>query len=261
MNRWVLVLVLAAAPLAAQDFSGLPKPLETDRPDFTESPSLMPLGHYQLEGGYTFSRQGEPTSQSLGELLLRIGTGERWEARIGIGSYDFIDPGTPGAPTVSGYEDPTVGVKIRLNEEDPNLLPPGWPRMALLLTTSVPAGSGELTANEWQPEGKLALAWDFTDRFSLGANLIYAYPSDDGQRFNQLAASLSAGLSLTDRLGIFLESYGFSKESADGSSTSYVDSGLTWLLGNDLQLDARIGAGLDEPHPNWFAGVGAGIRF
>jgi len=263
MNRWTFILtgLLAAAPLAGQDFSGLPEPLVTDRPDFTESTSTVPAGHYQLEGGYTFSRQGEEDAHTLGELLLRIGAGERWEARLGFGSYDRIDPGIRGAAKLSGYEDPTLGIKIRLNEDDPDLLPPGHPHLAILLITTVPVGSDALTADDWQPEGKLALGWDLTDRLSLGANLIYAYPSDGGERFNQLAASLSAGFSLTGRLGVYLEAFGFSKESADGAAASYVNSGLTWLLSNDLQLDARIGAGLDDPRPNWFAGVGAAVRF
>ena len=260
----VLGLILGpilTAPLAAQDFSGLPEPLDTDRPDFTEGTSTVPVGHYQLEGGYTFARQGDADSSSLGELLLRIGLGERLEGRLGIGSFSRVDTGVPGASTLSGYEDPTVGVKIRLTEDDPNLLAPGRPAVALLFATSVPVGSDDLTSDEWQPEGKLALGWDLTDRLSLGSTLIYAYPSDGDERFSQFAASLSAAFSLNDRWGAFLEGYGFNKESLDGSSTSYLNTGVTWLLSNDLQLDARVGAGLDDPSPNWYAGVGGSVRF
>jgi hypothetical protein len=266
MIRRLLILVgllLVAASLSAQDFSGLPDPLGTDRPDFTEGTSTVPVGHYQLEGGYTFTRQGEEDSSSLGELLLRIGVGDRVEARLGIGSYTSADTGIPGASKLSGYEDPTIGAKIRLNTDDPDLLPPGWPHLAVLLATSVPVGSDELTADEWQPEAKLALGWDFTDRFSLGSTLIFAYPSDsaDGERFSQLAASLSAGFSLTDRWGAYLEGYGFNKESRDGSSTTYLDTGLSYLLSNDVQLDVRVGAGLEDPSPNWYAGFGGSVRF
>jgi Putative MetA-pathway of phenol degradation len=263
MNRWVFALIglLAAAPLAAQNFSGLADPLVTDRPDFTESTLTIPAGHYQLEGGYTFTTQGDEDSSSLGELLLRIGAGDRMEARLGIGSFGRIDTGVPGASALSGYEDPTISVKIRLNEADPNLLPPGRPHMAILLGTSVPVGSDDLTSDEWQPEGALALAWVLTDRLSLGSNLIFGYPSDGDERFNQFGATLSAAFSLTDHWGTYLEGYGFNKESRDGSSTSYLNTGVTWLLSNDLQLDARIGAGLDDPSPNWFAGFGAAVRF
>lgn len=257
----VLGLFVLTAPLAAQDLSGLPESLVTDRPDFTESTSTVPPGHFQLEGGFTFTRIGDEESQSLGELLLRVGTGERWEARFGIGSYGRIDPGIPGIDAIKGYEDPFVGFKVRLTEEDPDLLPPGHPAMALLFHTSVPVGDDELTSDEWQPETKLALSWDLTERLSLASNVNYAYLADAGEWFHQWGGSLTAGFSLTDRLGMYVEGFGFSKESADGSSTSYVNSGLTFLLSNDLQLDARIGAGLDDPHPNWFAGLGAAVRF
>lgn len=256
-----LMGLLLAAPLAAQDLSGLPDPLVTDRPDFTESAGTVPAGHVQVEGGYTFTRQGDEEGSSLGEVLVRIAMGGRMEARLGVGSYGRIDPGVPGAETFSGYEDPSVGIKIMLTEADPDLLPPGRPVMALLLGTSVPVGSDELTADEWQPEAKLAMAWELNDWLSLASNLIYAYPADGDERFHQYAASLSAGFSLADRWGAYLEGYGFSKESVDGSSTTYLNSGITFSISKDFQLDARIGAGLDSPHPNWFAGVGAAVRF
>jgi hypothetical protein len=263
MNRrgFALLGLLAATKLAGQDFSGLPDPLVTDRPDFTESSSTVPPGHFQVEGGTTLTRIGDEESQSLGEILVRIGAGERLEARLGIGSYSRLDPGLPGTEPFSGYEDPSVGFKVRLTEDDPDLLPPGYPAAALIFATTVPVGDEELTSDEWQPEATLALSWSLTDRWSVASNLNYAYLADGDERFHQFSASLTAGLSLTDRLGVYLEGFGFSAEVADGSSTSYVNSGLTYLLSNDLQLDVRIGAGLDDPHPNWFAGLGAAVRF
>ncbi|MFL6194267.1 MAG: transporter [Thermoanaerobaculia bacterium] len=254
-------LLLLAAPLAAQDFSGLPDALVPDRPDFTEGTSIVPVGHYQIEGGATYARSGDAKGTSLGELLVRIGTGERWETRLGVGSYSWIDSGVRGEDKASGYEDPFVEVKVRLTEADPNLLAPGRPVVALVLGTSIPAGSGDLTADEWQPAAIFAFDWDFTDRFSLGANLGYAYPADGDERFSQGFASVSAGFSVTDRLGVYLETYGFNKEDLDGSSTQYVDTGASWLLSNDISLDVHFGAGFDDPRPNWYFGLGGAIRF
>lgn len=249
-----------AAPAAGQDFSGLPDPLVADRPDFTESTLTIEPGHFQVESGFTFSRFGEEESQSLGELLVRIGAGERWEARLGVGSFSRIDPGSAGAGRISGYEDPFLGLKVRLNESDPDLRGPGIPAVSLLFSTSVPVGDDELTDDEWQPETKLLLAWDLP-WFSLSSNLIYGYPADGDERFHQFGATLSAGFSLSDRIGLFVETFGFNKESANGSSTQYVDGGMTFTVSKDLQLDARVGAGLDDPSPNWFAGIGAAVRF
>jgi len=254
-------LLVFAAPLSAQNFSGLPEPISPDRPDFTEGAGLMAPGHLQIEGGYTYARTGSAKGSALGELLVRYGVDDRWEARFGLGSYDWIDTGVPGEKRISGYEDPFLEVKIRLNEADSNLRAPSVPAMALLLQTTIPVGSRDLTSDEWQPAAILAADWDFTDRFSLGGNVGVAYAADGDERFDQLFLSLSAAFSINDRLSAFLEGYGFNKESVDGSSTQYVDTGLSWLVSNDLALDVRVGAGLDDPHPNWYAGLGASIRF
>jgi Putative MetA-pathway of phenol degradation len=257
----VICLLVIAAPVAAQDFSGIAEPLVGDRPDFTESTSVVPRGHVQVESGFTFSRVEEEEAQSLGEVLVRVGVGERVEARIGAGSYNRIDTGVSGADRIAGFEDPSLGMKLGLTPEDPDLLPPGRPMMALILATSIPVGDDELTADEWVPEAKLAFSWDLTDRVSLSSNVNWAYAVDGGDRFHQLSATLSSGISLTDRLGAFVEYFGFTEETDGGPDTHYLDGGVTFGISNDLQLDARIGFGLNDPSPEWFAGVGAIVRF
>ena len=217
-----------AAPLAAQDFSGLPDALSTRPAGFHRGHREVPAGHVQLEARLHLHRaRGNEESHRWARSSLRIGVGDGSEARLGVGSYDWSRHRRPRRDaSSSGYEDPPLGVKVRLTRTDTNLLPPGHPALALLLATTVPVGSAGFTADDWQPDGKLALGWDFTDRFSLGSTLIYAYASDGGERFDQIVASLSAGFALNDRLGGYLEGYGFSKESADGSATPYADAGL-----------------------------------
>lgn len=255
-------LLLFANLSSAQDgWTGLDDSLTTDRPDFTESTSTIPRGHFQIEGGTTLNRVEDSDSTSFGELLVRIGTGHSWELRLGAGSYSRVE--LP-EETVSGLDDPSVGVKIRFTE-DAEQLAPGQPAASLILLTSIPEGDDELTANEWVPQAKLALGWSLSPRFSLSSNLIYAYATDgaarDAERFHQLAASLSGGFSVTDRLGTFLEVYGFNEEADGGPSTQYVNGGVTFLIHNDLQVDARVGTGLNEADPDWFVGIGGGIRF
>ena len=53
VTRRVLgALLVSAAPLTAQARA----PIETDRPDFTESSATIPKGRWQLETGYTVQR-------------------------------------------------------------------------------------------------------------------------------------------------------------------------------------------------------------
>jgi hypothetical protein len=256
------LLALFAAPLAAQDLSGLKGPIEPDRPDFTNGPGLVAPGHLQVEGGYTFTRTGPERESSLGEILLRYAFDDRWEARLGLNSYDWISTGVPGERRISGFEDPFVEVKVRLNDAEAEHRSHGVPAMGLLLQTTVPVGARALTGDVWQPTATLALGWELSPSWSLDGNLGYSYAADgDRRRFGQTFASLSAGFSINDKLGGFLEAYVLSKESADGSATHYADAGLSWLLSNDLALDVRVGAGFDRPRPNGFAGLGASVRF
>jgi Putative MetA-pathway of phenol degradation len=248
-------LLLAAAVVAQDGWSGLDEPLSTDRPDFTESTSTIPRGHFQIEGGTTLNRVEDVDITSFGELLLRIGTGERWETRISAG-YARVD--TPFGD-FSGLEDPSVGIKVRFTD-DPGELGPGQPAASLLLSTSVPAGDEELTEDEWVPEAKLALGWELTPRFSLGSNLIYLY-SVNGDRQHQFGATLSGSTPITDRLGAYLEWFGFSEETRDGEATHFVNTGVSYLINNDLRVDARVGTGLNDADPDWFVGIGGGVRF
>lgn len=264
MRRWVFTLavpfvvtaMVLAAPLAAQE----EEPIVSDRPDFTESTGTIRPGHVQLESGYTYQKVEDEESHSFGEILARIGIGERLEARLGVGSYTWIDgPGSAGGE-IEGYEDPSVGLKVRFTE-DPGDRAPGMPAVSLILATTVPAGSEELTADAWQPEAKLALGWEVLPWLGINSNLNYAYPVEGDERFHQFSASLSAGFGVTDRLGAFLEVFGFSEETPDGDSTRYLDGGVTYSVTDDLQLDARFGVGFNDPDPEHFAGVGAVVRW
>ena len=256
MQRQLCAALLGLAlalPAAAQT---LP-PLSSDRPDFTEGTGTVPLGHVQLEGGVTWQEIGDEDSLAVGELLVRYSLAENVEARLGVGSWTRID--LPD-DQLEGYEDPVVQLKVRLTPPADDR-PPGFPAIALLVGTSVPVGSEELTADEWEPDAVLAFDWILTDMLSLGANVGVAFPTEDGERFNQVLASLSAGIAATDRLGFFLETYGFSQEEPDGDATQYVDTGVTFALRDDLQVDARIGFGLNDPSPERYFGVGAAYRW
>jgi hypothetical protein len=245
-------------PTAADGWSGLEGSIQPDRPDFTEGTGLIPPGHIQVEGGTTLARVEDTDSTSLGELLVRIGIGERSEARIGLGSYTWVDD---GFADVSGFEDPALELKVRLTDEAAEQ-PPGRPAVALVLGTSVPAGDKNLTSDAWVPLALVSFDWVLGPRSGLGANLGGSYAAGDGgDRFNQAFASLSAGFSVTDRLGTYLEWYGFSREEIGGPSTHYVDGGVSFLINDDLIVDARVGTGLNDAHPDWFAGVGASVRW
>jgi opacity protein-like surface antigen len=256
----VLALAPLTARLAAQDAqAAADDAIDPDRPDFTEGTGVIPLGRVQVETGYTYSRVEDEGTSALGEILVRVPFSKRAEARIGVGSYDWI--GRAG-PNGEGYEDPELGMKVVLtgsSDDRPKGL--AHPEVALLFLTTVPVGGHDLTADAWQPTAKLALGWDLTKRFSLSSNLNLAYLADGSRRFSQVAVSLSAGYSLAERLDSFFEVFAFSRETAGGPSTRYADTGVAYAVTDNLKLDLRVGFGRNDAHPDYFVGTGAGIRW
>jgi hypothetical protein len=238
----LLALSLLANPAAAQE------PLVTDRPDFTESAAVIERGHFQLEGGTTFTRADETDEHALGEILLRIGIAPRLELRVGANSYAWVDH---PEGDVDGFEDATLGAKVLLSE--------GRVASALLLGTSVPTGSHGIGAEAWEPEVKIALARD-VGVASVGANAGWFWSVADDERLHGTVGSLTVGLPLGERGGLFLETYGIAVEGAGGEE-AYADAGVTRLLSDDLQLDARVGVGLGGEAADWYVGAGVSRRW
>ncbi|HEX8550321.1 MAG TPA: transporter [Abditibacteriaceae bacterium] len=231
--------------------------LITDRPDFTESTQTIPRGRMQLEGGATFTRRGSSRETGIGELLLRVAAGKRSELRLGANSY--VVQRAPGSRT-SGKDDVSLGLKVRLRDsETTSLLAP---RVSLIVQTSVPSGARALREDKWQPGAKLLFGWDVNEKTGFAANLNYDYASEAGQRFGQVSASASVGYSVSERTGAFLETYALFPGSAGGENETFVDTGLTYLLSPDFQLDARVGLGIgNNVGSDYFFGVGAARRF
>jgi hypothetical protein len=88
----------------------------------------------------------------------------------------------------------------------------------------------------------------------------WAYLDSEGSGFHQAVASLVTSYSISDPLTTYLEWYGFLPENRGGGTNHYVNGGLAWGLTPNVQLDWRIGAGLQEPSPNWYTGAGLSFR-
>jgi hypothetical protein len=242
---------LTAAPVVSQEDETV-EPLVTDRPDFTESAAIVRKGRTQVESGYTFTDSGDEESDAIGEVLLRIGVSERFELRVGLNSYVSVDNGAGDGP--SGFEDPALGLKVNLGDGDGKV-----PAAALIVGTTLPVGSSEIGVDDAQPGAVLSLAWELTDKAGLGSNLGGRYASDGDDRFTEWSGSLALGRSFTGSFGGYVEWYGFSS-SGGGPDTHFLNAGLTRLVGPDLQLDARVGAGLNSAADDYFVGVGLSWR-
>lgn len=245
------------------------QPLVADRPDFTESTQTVAPGRLQLEAGYTFTYDRERgrrrKEHAAPETLLRIGVARGLELRLGWPGYVWSESRQPATAESGrrftrvewdqGAADLLLGCKINLHEQRGHL-----PHLGLLAEISVPSGSEQVGARDVQPQVKLLWAFDLSPRASLAGNVNVAIPADERGRFVQTSASVSLALALTDRLGAFVEYFGFYPDARAEDASHSLNGGFTLLLADDFQVDIRAGVGLNEQADDFFAGAGFAWR-
>jgi len=270
-TAWVTSLVWAQsdAPSGRRTVA-LDDPLVTDRPDFTESTEAIQPGHFQLEAGYTFTFDREGAERvrdhTAPELLLRIGMVERFELRIGWDGYSWTESqfeqvrraGRRNSREVweQGSHDLSVGFKYKFVAQNGFV-----PHLGVIGAINVPSGSAGVSSGDVEPAVVLLWAYDLTDSFALAGNVGLAGPVDEGDRFLQASASISGAFSITDRMGAYIEYFGFYPNIEHADAAHFVNGGLTYLINKDVQIDWRIGAGLNEEADDFLTGIGFAWRF
>lgn len=243
---WLLSLLLIFSPLWLAH--GDEPPLVTDRPDFTESATSVAVGSWQFEFGYTYEKNDEAKDHTVGELLVRFTLIDKLEFRLGVNSFRIAEY---GGVRFDGLEDMDLGFKYALAPD----------KVAVIVSTSVPTGASAFRVSKLQPTVVLALARDVSDTVSLGVNLGYTRASDGDVSIDEFSASAAAGIGLTDKLGLFVEYFGFYYSKDDGENQHFADAGLTYLVNPTFQLDIRAGRILNKGESTFFIGIGAVKRF
>lgn len=254
-TKLILALIAFSALAKAQD--EIPE-LITDRPDQTESSAVVPHKYLQIETGFIMEHDETSSIKQSGfaynTTLLRYGLFERFELRLGLAylGEKINIKNTDTITTSSGLSPMYAGFKVKIADEE------GWrPEIAFLGGLVLP-----FTANaDFRPEYPAAIigfafSHTLSERVSLGYNL--------GARWNGETAapryvySIALGAGITDKLGMFVESFGLIPE--DGSPEHLLDAGFTYLILPNLQLDLSGGLGLNSNSIDDFISLGLSYR-
>jgi len=131
---------------------------------------------------------------------------------------------------------------------------------------SVPTGSPSLTGKEVLPGIIAIFGWDVVkNRLSASGSLSANRALDGAQHFyTLLAQSLVLNWSLTKKLDVFTECYALIPSGAIDPATGprpFFDTGMTFKVTPNLQLDGRAGLGLNHHADQFFTGLGLSVRY
>ena len=228
----------------------------TDRPDATESPSVVPKGSLQIETG-TYHESHEENGfrtdlNVLNTTLIRYGLWNNLELRLG---WDFVEEikainDIRSNDRLSGLSPLLLGMKVSITAEK-NC----WPEIGFIGHLKLPF----LAGTDFKPQNTaanflFAFSHTLNDKFNLSYNLGAELGDDSSETV--YIYSTSYGYSITDRFGTYVEVYGNISENS--ISEQYYDTGVTFLLKRNIQLDATIGKSFKKGKN---ALISAGISF
>ncbi len=216
----------------------------TDRPDQTESSTTIPLKSLQIESGILFGNyeNGLIKQTLIPSTLLRYGLTNHIELRFGQQFERLKNDITSHSDF--GISDLEIGAKIQLfKKEDVNT------EIAFLSHLIIPTGSNGLTNDKFGTINKLAISHELNDKLGLGYNVGY---DNMGKGDGDLSYSAVLGIGLGEKFGTYFELYGEYAEFSDWGLN--FDSGLTYLIKDNLQLDVSLGLGLN--HDMHYFGLG-----
>ena len=218
----------------------------------------------QLETGYRFThdRTQGLDSHSYPEASLRFGILADWlEGRIAqnLITNTSNEPGTLGSQT--GASDLLLGLRFGLTKQKEWL-----PETSVILQTSVPSGTPFLTQKEMMPGAIAVFGWEvIKSRLSVSGSLSANRALDGADHvYTQIAESLAIFCSLTKQLDFFAECYGISPSGAIDPTVApqpFFDTGFTFRLTPNLQLDTSAGLGLNHHTDEFFVGAGLSVRY
>ena len=236
--------------------------MSTDRPDTTESPFSVPKGMFQIEASFfDYSRDsnhGSGTSDLwiYGQVNLKAGLSLHSDLQVVLNSHAVAGESERGDGTrTSGFGDVTVRYKHNLWGNDG-----GTTALAIMPYITLPTHT-DVSDDAWAGGLIVPFSIKLSERLCLGLMTEADLVNDSETQGHDLEFLNSAtlGLSLTEKLGMYVELVAIAGEDADFQGL--FDAGLTFAVTDNLVFDAGVRLGLNRAAPDFGVFTGMSVRF
>ncbi|MTI20598.1 transporter [Fulvivirga sp. RKSG066] len=218
----------------------------TDRPNVTDAVNTLSAGTFQIEAGYLYQSFSSSTNfTTYPNLSFKYGIVDWFELRL-LTNYQRFEQNLDGANSeVSGFSPLTISPKIKLTEQTT------WvPKFSLATSFTFPDIGEEAFQND-----KLNYGFRLLLENENGLPWSGGFGSDWGDSGETTwAYSWTTGASLSEKVGFFVEIYGYFANDIDSQHS--VDGGFTYLVNNNLQADIIAGFPLNKFAPDFIFGFG-----
>lgn len=235
----LLLVAASASPAASQES------IAADRPGIGSGSFVLEARTIQVETGAELATSDPVDRYTLGQLLVRLGTGA-FELQAALGSY--VVQRSDGADA-EGLQDITLSAKVPL----PGASTEGR-SISALVSVGLPTGAASQTSDEVVPSVTLLADQGLANGWALALNLGYALGPGDVEETFSVIVTPSVALPMTRNLGAYF-GYAGLFSSAD---QHFAEGGLALAASPDLQLD--LNGGVELRTGDYFIGLGAAFR-
>ncbi len=244
LRTFTIVSIVFPSCVFAQDDHKSLGALITDRPDATESPNAIPKGFLQVETGAffeSFDKKNIKTDAfTFNTTLVRYGLLENMELRLG---WDFTEistkvNGNKLDNVASGFNPLLLGFKTGIAKENGV-----FPEIGILGHLYLPfSASDDFKPETTSVDFRFSFSHTLGETSSLSYNVGAAWGADSSEA--SYVYTIAYGQNITDQLGAYAELYGDMPE--NNSSNHFWDAGLTYLISDNVQLDATVGTSITD---------------
>src|SRR6266404_3342235 len=249
----------------AQTQTSEPDLINPDRPGIADGSTVIGSKRFQIESGIQeeFRRSGDGREHTFFvPTLLRFGIDSHWEARVEGNTFTRVTTfDSPNATNqTSGFAPVSIGFKYHIYESN------GAHQISLRTIVRVfPTwGSKDFRTQHVTGDIRLAADWSFAPglKLSLNPNIgIGRYEDDKGRSFAAGLFAVTLNYLPSKKLNPFIDLGVQFPEEQNGETAAILDTGVAYIIGRDLQIDASIGTrahGDTAPQP--FLGFGISLR-
>jgi outer membrane putative beta-barrel porin/alpha-amylase len=223
-------------------------PIETDRPDVTNSSLVLPRGSFQIENGINLTQRDGVHAFDGTNSRLRWGIAPCFEILVDLPTYFAATRGSVN----SGFTDVTPAIKWQISPL------PGKLDLSATLGVGLPTGAKAIAGPGVQPYVQFPWSWQLGSGWSVTGMLTnFMTPADPTHKLST-ETTLVLEREFAERAFLFIEYVG--DYQLHGGPSYLFNSGGGYRITPTQQIDFHVGIGLNDKAPAYIFGIGYSFR-
>jgi len=252
LGRWwiasIALLASAMPGVGAEECTQTSSPIETDRPDTTNSSLVVPVGSFQNENGVNISSRGGTRFFDGTNTRLRLGIAPCMEVLLDVPTY----AAPLGGSAASGFTDVAPAVKWQISPV------PGKFDLSVTAGMGLPTGAAAIAGRGLQPYLQFPWSVEIGGGWAVTGMVTNFFMPEERDNHYTNQSTFVIERQFGERAFVFAEYVG--EFPLAGGASHLFNSGGGLRITPTQQIDFHAAIGLNRNAPAYIFGIGYSFR-